>query len=167
MRKRRVRRCRSARRSRMSRGTGRNNGTGNSMMKFTAIIGIMLIAVVCGYGTARFVLAPILGYDTEVLKLDFPSKITSAISSGLGGESKEEKSDNYALQFGVFQNRDGAMELKNQLISEGIDVTVREEDGKYKVISPLISSKKEALNQLKEIKTGGDKDVFITGVDEN
>ena len=59
------------------------------------------------------------------------------------------------------------MELKNQLISEGIDVTVREEDGKYKVISPLISSKKEALNQLKEIKTGGDKDVFITGVDEN
>ncbi|MGN0733963.1 MAG: SPOR domain-containing protein [Emergencia sp.] len=167
MRKRRVRRYRGARRSRVSRGTGRNHGTGNSMMKFTAIIGIMLVAVACGYGTARFVLAPILGYDTEVLKLDFPSRITSAISSGLGGESKEDKSENYALQFGVFRNKDGAIELKNQLISEGIDVTVREEDGKYKVISPLISSKKEALNQLKEIKTGGDKDVFITGVDEN
>lgn len=47
----------------------------NSGMKFLGIIGIMIIAVICGYLTARFVIAPLLGYDTEVLKLDPPVKI--------------------------------------------------------------------------------------------
>ena len=51
----------------------------NSGMKFLGIIGIMIIAVICGYLTARFVIAPLLGYDTEVLKLDLPSKLTAVL----------------------------------------------------------------------------------------
>lgn len=167
--KRRYRRHRSVsgnRRVKRSGRPGRNRI--NSMMKFTTIIGIILVAVACGYGTARFVLAPVLGYDTEVLKLDFPSKITSiasTISSGIKAEEKTDEAERYALQFGVFENKAGARELKKQLISEGIEVTIKESEGKYKVISPLIDSKEDALVQLKDLKTNGDKDVFITGID--
>lgn len=145
----------------------------NSLMKFSAIIGIILIAVACGYGTARFVLAPLLGYDTEVLKLDFPSKISDVISSKLKvsdnkdmdkSEDKDE-SGTYALQFGVFRNKSGALELKDELTADGIDVKIQEEDGKFKVISPLINTKEEAIEQLKSIETSGDRDVFITDIE--
>ncbi len=60
---------------------------GNSGVKFLGIVGIMLVAVICGYMTARFVIAPLLGYDTEVLKLDFPSKLTDVF----GGKDEQDE----------------------------------------------------------------------------
>ena len=59
----------------------------NSGVKFIGILGIMVMAVICGYMTARFIIAPLLGYDTEVLKLDFPSKLTSFLDRGEADES--------------------------------------------------------------------------------
>ena len=59
-------------------------------MKFLGFIGIMLAAVICGYLTARFIIAPILGYDTEVLKLDIPSKLTSLLEQEDGEDNGEE-----------------------------------------------------------------------------
>lgn len=59
----------------------------NSGVKFIGILGIMVMAVICGYMTARFIIAPLLGYDTEVLKLDFPSKLTSFLDRGETDES--------------------------------------------------------------------------------
>lgn len=166
MKKRKTRRYRGGKRPRGMRGSGKN-----SVMKFIGIIGIIMLAVFCGYGTARFVLAPILGYDTEVLKLDFPSKISTSLDTLISGsdtdkasESKENKETNYALQFGVFDNRDGAETLKSELEKDGVKVQIKEQDGRYKVISDLIDTKEQALSQLEDVKTASDKDVFITTV---
>ena len=42
---------------------------------------------------------------------------------------------------------------------------IQEEDGKFKVISPLINTKEEAIEQLKSIETSGGRDVFITDIE--
>ena len=77
---------------------------------------------------------------------------------------KENKETNYALQFGVFDNRDGAETLKSELEKDGVKVQIKEQDGRYKVISDLIDTKEQALSQLEDVKTASDKDVFITTV---
>ena len=65
-------------------------GRRNSGVKFLWIIGIIVVATVGGYLTARFIIGPMLGYDTEVLKLDFPSNITSAFKSDKEEDSKTD-----------------------------------------------------------------------------
>ncbi len=154
----------------------------NSGVKFIGILGIMVMAVLCGYMTARFIIAPLLGYDTEVLKLDFPSKLTGfldrgeANESGSGsdrddadktasGEGTSESDSGYALQFGLFTTKDRAQELVDNLAADGVDAQIREIDGKYKVISPLVDAKDEAVEMLKDTKTDRVKDVFITVVE--
>ncbi len=166
----------------------------NSGMKFLGIIGIMMIAVICGYLTARFVIAPLLGYDTEVLKLDLPSKLTAVLDRDDDGtddedanaadesentsqaqkdskedDNKDEDSDRpndedkgYALQFGLFSTEAKAEELVSKLEDEGIDTKIKEIDGKYKVISPIVSTKDEAVEKLKNTDSKEVSDVFIT-----
>ena len=124
-------------------------------------------------------ISPLLGYDTEVLKLDFPSKLTSFLDRGetdesdsgadsdedSGGDDAEESDDEnaddadktasgegtaesdsgYALQFGLFTTKDRAQELVDDLDADGVDAQIREIDGKYKVISPLVDTKDEAV----------------------
>ena len=156
-------------------------GKENSMMKLGVIFGIILCAVVLGYLTARFALGPLFGYDTEVLKLDFPSKLTArleeaaskAADSSKNGENKEKNGGNaddkntkvYVLQFGVFSSKSGAKTLLNQLTKEGIDAKIQEEDNNYKVISDTIDTKEEALQQLQTLKDENNIDVFIDAVD--
>ena len=71
----------------------------NSGVKFLGFVGIMIVAVICGYMTARFIIAPLLGYDTEVLKLDFPSRLTDVFhgdddtESETDGEEAEKDAD--------------------------------------------------------------------------
>lgn len=178
----------------------------NSGVKFAGILGIMVVAVICGYMTARFIIAPLLGYDTEVLKLDFPSKLTSFLDRGDDGEDSadddsrdadsEETADTgsedggsddvgsddgggktasggsgsegdsgYALQFGLFTTKDRAQDLVDDLDADGIDAKIRKVDGKYKVTSPLVDTKDEAVELLKATKTDRVKDVFITVVE--
>ncbi len=172
---------------------------GNSGVKFLGIVGIMVIAVICGYMTARFVIAPLLGYDTEVLKLDFPSRLADVFRNdadgndedsqeagsedndsededkGDEGEDKEdtdgdtaknaEKDSGYALQFGLFSTEKRARELADKLDKEGIDAQVREmDDGQYKVISPLVDTKDEALETLKNTESKNVDDIFITKI---
>lgn len=160
-------------------------GKENSMMKLATVFGIILCAVVCGYLTARFVLGPVFGYDTEVLKLDLSSKLTArleevvekAADSAKNGEneaqnggkatrkSKEDKSKDYVLQFGVFSSKSGAKTLLNQLEKDGIDAKIHEDDNNYKVISDTIDTKEEALKQLEKLKDENNIDVFIDAVD--
>lgn len=159
-------------------------GKENSMMKLGVIFGIILCAVVLGYLTARFALGPLLGYDTEVLKLDFPSKLTArfeeaaemATGTGVDGENKEknEGKDNakddknakgYVLQFGVFSSKSGAETLQNQLEQDGIDAKIEEDDKNYKVISDCLDTKEEALRQLEKLKDENNIDVFIDAID--
>ena len=148
---------------------------GNSGVKFLGITGIMIVAVICGYLTARFVIAPLLGYDTEVLKLDFPSKLVSVFGDGeetdtdTGEDSRGDKKDGnrksrggYALQFGLFSTRQRAEELCENLKSEGIDAEIKKVDDQYKVMSPLVDTKDEALETLKNTESDFAGDIFIT-----
>lgn len=161
----------------------------NSGVKFLGFVGIMIVAVICGYMTARFIIAPLLGYDTEVLKLDFPSRLTDVFhgdddtesetdgkeaekdaDSGEENESLTAEKDNrddeteegYALQFGVFSSRDRAEELADKLKDEGIDVQIKEKDDQYKVVSPLVDTKEEALETLKNTESEYVDDIFVT-----
>lgn len=164
------------RKSRRYRGMKQNSG-----VKFLGFIGIMVGAVICGYLTARFVVAPLLGYDTEVLKLDFSSKITSMMkeekdekedSVQISDEEqnlKEEKQDTdcYALQFGVFSAESGAQDLVSMLKQEDITVKIKMLDGQYKVLSDTFSSKEEALKALEDLKDKKNIDVFITVLNDD
>ena len=135
----------------------------NSGVKFLGFIGIMIGAVICGYLTARFVVAPLLGYETEVLKLDFPSKLTS-LTEGLLNSDKEqvEQTGSYVLQFGVFSAKSGAEELVQSLKKKNIETEVKKVDGSYKVLSDTFDTKAAALKELETLKDKQNIDVFIT-----
>ncbi|MEE0742032.1 MAG: SPOR domain-containing protein [Emergencia sp.] len=144
---------------------------GNSGMKFVGFLGIMIVAVICGYLTARFVIAPLLGYDTQVLKLDFPSRLTAVLEEDNSKEEQDESAekdadvDGYALQFGLFSTRERAEELVSDLADEGIVAEIREVDGEYKVVSALFETKKEALDKLKKTNSKRVSDIFITAIE--
>ncbi len=145
-------------------------GKENSMMKFVLILGIILCAVVCGYVTARFALGPLLGYDTEVLKLDFPSKLTARLEEAADKKKDDKVGDKnnnkgYVLQFGIFDAESGAKTLQTQLEQDGIDTVIEEDNGRYKVVSETIDTKEEALKQLERLKDDSNIDVFIDAVD--
>lgn len=142
-------------------------GKENSMMKFAVIFGIILCAVVCGYLTARFALGPLLGYDTEVLKLEFPSKLTARLEEAVDSKDASKKdTKGYVLQFGSFDAKSGAKTLQTQLKKDGIDTVIEEENGRYKVIGETMETKEEALDQLETLKDKNDIDVFIDAIDE-
>lgn len=150
----------------------------NSGVNLLGIVGIMVVAVVCGYMTARFVIAPLLGYDTEVLKLDFPSNLLDVFHSDDGqsdekdaeddegkDETDAEKADadgEYTLQYGVFSSKAGAEELAGKLKTEDIDTEIIEADDQFKVISTQRGTKKEALALLKDTESSYAKGIFIT-----
>ncbi|MBR3785480.1 MAG: SPOR domain-containing protein [Firmicutes bacterium] len=146
-------------------------GKENSMMKLGLILGIILCAVVLGYLTARFALGPLMGYDTEVLKPEFPSKLAARLEDAAekkaeskeSGKKKEDRG--YVLQFGRFDVRSGAETLLSQLDKDGIEAEIKEEDGSYRVISENIDTKEEALKQLEKLKDENNIDVFIDSID--
>ena len=136
----------------------------NSKMKFTVFLVIMIVAVALGYLTARFVIGPLLGYDAD----ESPIKIAN------GGDSKDEEASGeegsageteqqsgYALQFGVFTSKEAAEKLASDLKSKGIETKIIEEDSNYKVISPVVNTKDEAIDELNGIKDKEVEDVFI------
>ncbi len=140
-------------------------GKENSMMKLGLFFGIILCAVVLGYLTARFALGPLLGYDTEVLKLDFPSKLTARVEEAAGKKEENKDGKGYVLQFGRFDAKSGAKTLLSQLENNGIDAEIKEEDGSFIVVSESIDTKEEALKQLEKLKDENNIDVFIDTVE--
>ena len=148
----------------------------NSKMKFVVICGIMVIAVLLGYLTARFVIGPLLGYDADESPISIAGSQDEAggqdESSEEGGEGDEAGAeqaeqtaslpeDGYALQFGVFSTKDAAEELSAGLTAKGIETEIVEAEGKYKVIGPVLSTKDEALDALEDVAGKDVEDVFI------
>jgi len=126
---------------------------GNSKMKILVFLGIMMMAVVLGYFTARFVIGPILGYNAD------ESPITA------GTDKTNESStieDGYALQFGVYSTKEAANNMVAKLQEKGIEAKILIKDDLYKVISPIIKTKDEALDELEKVKEKEVEDVFIT-----
>lgn len=138
----------------------------NSRVKFAAFIAIMVLAVFLGYLTARFVIGPLLGYDAD----ESPITLTGGAESDEQGEAEtgstagaeaEAPEGGYALQFGVFSTKEAAEKLAGELVAKGIEADVIEDEEMFKVISPLIETKDEALSQLDGIRDKEVEDVFI------
>lgn len=145
-------------------------GRTNSGMKFIKFIGIIVLAVFLGYITARFIIAPLIGYDTDVLKFNAIGKSMPIISEDknedknedkIGNKSKgktkeETESDNkdeyYVLQYGAFSSEDKAESICLSLKEKEIYTEVIKKDNVYKVVSKENKSKDAALKELKEIK---------------
>lgn len=153
-------------------------GRSNSGVQFTKYIGIIVLAIVLGYITARFLIAPIIGYDTDVLKLTKLGRGTEAIdeddaeddsdsslkfkqekedstkSSSKQAEhsSEKQKCGSYVLQYGVFSDQVRAEKAVEDLESIGLKATVKKSEEVYKVISETAESKEAALDQLNKIK---------------
>ena len=143
----------------------------NSRMKMGMFVGIILLAVVLGFLTARFVIGPIIGYnaDESPVKLDQKddtSKKTDAEQTeqkaSLETGQNQMPEEGYALQFGAFSTKDAAEKLAEALRLKGIETKIVEIDDVFKVISPMLDDKEAALKALQESKDKDVEDVFIT-----
>lgn len=129
-----------------------------SGMKFAVILAIMIIAVGLGYLTARFVIGPLLGYDADESPINIAGKEETETEVS---DTSEKPDDGYALQFGVFSSKESADKLKAALAEKGIETTIIQADNAYKVISPVIKTKDEAIEKLNDIRDKDVEDVFI------
>ena len=156
----------------------------NSRMNLSWILGIMVLAVLLGYLTARFVVGPLIGYDAD----ESPTKVAGQTDEEDGeqkdaetgkedadadgknedGESVEDKevsaapADGYALQFGAFSTKEAAEKLAQTLKDQGIETEIVEIDSVFKVISPVVDTKEEALESLEKISDSeAVSDVFV------
>ena len=143
----------------------------NSRMKMGMFVGIILLAVVLGFLTARFVIGTIIGYnaDESPVKLeqkDDKSKKTDAEQTeqkaSLETGQNQMPEEGYALQFGAFSTKDAAEKLAEALRLKGIETKIVEIDDVFKVISPMLDDKEAALKALQESKDKDVEDVFIT-----
>lgn len=135
--------------------------TQKSGMKFTTILGIMVMAVLLGYLTARFVIGPFIGYEAE----ESPAQIVEEEER----ENEEEETssaslptEGYALQFGVFSTREAAQSRADELEKQGIEVSVVEADQVFKIIGQVVGSREEAFASLEALNEKDFEDVFIT-----
>ncbi len=69
--------------------------------------------------------------------------------------------EGYALQFGAFSTKDAAQKLADQLKEKGIETKVVEVDKVFKVISPIVDTKSDALDALEKVKEKEVTDVFV------
>ena len=145
----------------------------------SVFLGIILLAVLLGFLTARFVIGPIIGYNADESPVQLNGADKAETEQDVGADaaedsnvSKVEKTANteeeaekgYALQFGAFSTKDSAQELSDALESKGIKTKIVEADNVFKVISPVLEKKEEALKALSESKEKEVEDVFITSV---
>lgn len=152
----------------------RKSKSENSRMKMGVFVGIILLAVLLGFLTARFVIGPIIGYNADESPVTL--KENSEEQKNQAKEEKEEKEasvssgqeqmpeEGYALQFGAFSTKDAAEKLAEALRLKGIETKIVEIDDVFKVISPLLADKETALKALQESKDKEIEDVFITSL---
>lgn len=156
----------------------------NSRVKFGVFLGIMGLAVLLGYLTARFVVGPLIGYDADESQIKSISELNEAAKqeekdAGKAEESKKDAAkaqesekatakapataptEGYALQFGAFSSREAAKEMADTLQQQGIKVKIVEVDNVFKVISPVMDTREEALASLEKIGEKEVEDVFI------
>ena len=152
----------------------------NSRMKFGVFLGIMVLAVIFGYLTARFIVGPMIGYDAD----ESPARIAG--DSGKESDQKAEleagqdaekagaeqavdpdeedgsvPTEGFALQFGAFSTREAAEKLAASLNSQGISAEIVKADDVFKVISPVVDTKEKALNELESLSEKEVEDVFV------
>ena len=155
----------------MARPTGRRKirkrktKAENSGVKLSAVAVIMLMAVLLGFLTARFVIGPLIGYNAEESKIDIVKGSEENQADGDDTSSLEtaaKPEEGYALQFGAFSTREAAKTLSDLLKSKGVETEIVEIDSVFKVITPVTEDKDAVMNALNDVKEKDVTDVFIT-----
>lgn len=148
----------------------RKKATSSSGTKGGIIVGLAVLAIFLGYITAKYVVGPLIGYNAD-------SSPATIAEEGKGSEEGEKSDDEavsgesvklekgYGLQFGAFSKKEAAEELSRQLKDKGIETTVIEMDNVYKVVSPIIEKKEDALKALEKLEGKDVEDVFIATFD--
>ena len=152
----------------------------NSRMKFGVFLGIMVLAVIFGYLTARFIVGPMIGYDAD----ESPARIAGDSGKESDQDAKQESgqdaekagaeqavdpdeedgsvpTEGFALQFGAFSTREAAEKLAASLNSQGISAEIVKADDVFKVISPVVDTKEKALDELESLSEKEVEDVFV------
>lgn len=149
----------------------RKSKSENSRMKMGVFIGIILLAVLLGFLTARFVIGPIIGYNADespvTLKENNKEQENQEVKekqASVQTEQEQMPEEGYALQFGAFSTKDAAEKLAEALRLKGIETKIVETGDVFKVISPLLEDKEAALKALQESKDKEIEDVFITSI---
>lgn len=139
----------------------------NIIMKFVPALVIIILAIALGYGTARFVVGPLCGYDLADLKINIKEsepKAEPKPETKTETKPETEQAEGYALQFGCFTTKEKASSLRDRLSEYGINTSIKKTEDGYKVIGETLKSKEEALNELNNIDKTKDIDVFITKI---
>ena len=131
----------------------------NSRVKIGLFAGIIVLAIVLGFLTARFVIGPIIGYNADESPVELEETATAEDSV-----QEEMPEEGYALQFGAFSTRDAAEKLAEALQLKGIETKIVEADDVFKVITPMLDDKEAALKALEDSKEKNVEDVFITSL---
>ena len=134
----------------------------NSRVKIGVFAGIIMLAIVLGFLTARFVIGPMIGYNADESPVELEKTATEAdTEQRVQGEMPEE---GYALQFGAFSTKAAAEKLAEALRLKGIETKIVEADDVFKVVTPVIDDREAALKALEESKEKDVEDVFITSM---
>ena len=156
------------RRIKKRKSRGEKNGVRLGVLAIAVALAILL-----GYLTARFVIGPIIGYNAD----ESPIKVTEQKDKSQDKDAQDAKDDKetqktaaapekgYALQFGAFSSREAAEELSKALKEKGIDTEIVEVDSVFKVITPVIEEKDDAIKALDDVKDKEVTDVFIAFFD--
>ena len=137
----------------------RKSKSDNSRVKIGVFVGIIVMAIVLGFLTARFVIGPIIGYNADESPVELEETATAEDSV-----QEEMPEEGYALQFGAFSTRDAAEKLAEALQLKGIETKIVEADDVFKVITPMLDDKEAALKALEDSKEKNVEDVFITSL---
>ncbi len=140
----------------------RKSKSENSRVKVGVFAGIIILAIALGFLTARFVIGPIIGYNADESPVELEKTATEAGAEQTSQEEMPE--EGYALQFGAFSTKDAAEKLAEALRLKGIETKIVEADDVFKVITPVIDDKEDALKALEESKEKDVEDVFITSM---
>ena len=137
----------------------RKSKSDNSRVKIGVFVGIIVMAIVLGFLTARFVIGPIIGDNADESPVELEETATAEDSV-----QEEMPEEGYALQFGAFSTRDAAEKLAEALQLKGIETKIVEADDVFKVITPMLDDKEAALKALEDSKEKNVEDVFITSL---
>ena len=142
----------------------RKSNVQNSRVKFGAFLGIILLAVLLGYLTARFAIGPLIGYNADespAKAADEEKTQNSTASADADTENGFVPTEGYALQFGAFSTEEAAEKLAASLQLQGIHTDIIKVNDVFKVISPVLDTKEAALEALSALPEISVEDVFI------
>ena len=145
----------------------------NKTGKVLSVVIVIGFSVLAGYVTANYMIGPMLGLESEQVFSDFlndkketekEDKTTEKNNETKVVQDKVEveTETGFALQYGSFSAREGAQECVRDLESRGIDASIIEKDGSFKVIGKVFATKDEARAWKDTSGTG--EDIFITEI---